>query len=169
MIKIPISAIKHTYYTLIDDEDYELIEPYHWYYWAETRNGRQHGPYACAKAPQRGKDKQRTIRMHKLITGWEQTDHVDGDGLNNQRYNLRPATDSQNRWNQRSGVGSSIFKGVSWTERDRRWRAYITVNRKRTELGWYTDEVDAACAYDVAAAACFGEYSRLNFPESRCV
>jgi hypothetical protein len=103
--------------------------------------------------------------MHKLLTGWPQTDHVDHNGLNNQRYNLRPATDSQNRANQRpSRPRISAFKGV--TPRYGRWAAQIKVGGRHVSLGVYGTEAEAALAYDAAARHYFGEYACPNFTEA---
>src|SRR5580704_12477253 len=82
---------------LVDDDDYELVMQYRWRV-IENRSG---VAYACS-SPGRT-----TLAMHKLITGWARTDHEDGNGLNNQRYNLRPATLQENARNSRSYRGSS--------------------------------------------------------------
>jgi AP2 domain-containing protein len=148
---------------LIDDEDYGLISSYVWFCWEVERPGRRsNGPYAFANIRQG--DQWGTIRMHKLLTGWDRTDHVDGNGLNNQRSNLRPATRGQNVQNSRPRLGSSsLYKGVYWNKERRRWVASIRMSGRLYSLGRFTEEIDAAKAYDAAARHYFGEYARLNF------
>ena len=155
---------------LVDDADYEFVMQYRWNVLERARNGRTHGPYAIANTGY-GRKGRRPVLMHKLLTGWPQTDHQDHDGLNNQRYNLRPATDPQNHANERKPLTyrgkptSSRFKGVHWAPRQRRWVARIRVgNGKRLNLGSFKSEIDAARAYDEAALAASGEYACLNFP-----
>jgi|ERR1022692_1609203 hypothetical protein len=157
---------------LVDDEDYDLVMRYRWHAREVTRGPtrRTSGPYASVTINQ-GNGKFITIPMHALITGWPQTDHKDHDGLNNQRFNLRPASRSQNGANRRPLVTktSSRFKGVCWDQQQRGskpWRAYITVQQHRHWLGRFHDEEEAARAYDAAARHYFGEYACLNFPDA---
>jgi hypothetical protein len=92
-------------------------------------------------------------------------DHMDGDGLNNRRDNLRPCTNQQNSFNRKkTAKASSIYKGVRWHNRDRRWIVEVTHNSKRREVGRFKSEEDAARAYDFEANKLFGEFARLNFP-----
>lgn len=104
--------------------------------------------------------------MHREILGItdsRDTDHRDNNGLNNQRYNIRPATRVENRRNQPKRGGNSRFKGVCWHKRDHRWRSQITVNGRVQHLGYFTDDVMAALAYDDAARQHFGEFALTNF------
>ena len=142
---------------LVDDADYELVSRYRW-----TVNEPKRVAYAqtSMRRPRRT-----TISMHALIMGQPGIDHVNLNGLDNRRANLRPATLSQNGANRRSAVGStSRFKGVSWYSRYGCWTAHIMVNKHARNLGNFADEIEAARAYDVAALAAWGEYARLNFP-----
>ena len=100
--------------------------------------------------------------MHALITGFPETDHVNGNSLDNRRVNLREATRSQNNWNRGKQLGSSRFKGITWDKRDKNWKAQIQVNYKRISIGRFTDEIEAAKAYDKAAMEHFGEFARTN-------
>jgi len=138
----------------VDDADLPLVSPYRWTVW-ESGHG---GPYAIANI------NRRIVKMHRLITGQAGMDHIDRDGLNNRRSNLRPATMSQNIANTLSRGGSSRFKGVSWDRVNGRWRAAITIAGQGRNLGRYASEEEAARAYDAAALAAWGEYARLNFP-----
>jgi hypothetical protein len=113
--------------------------------------------------------------MHTLITGLPFVDHADGDGLNNQRYNLRPADHTLNNANRRpatthSGKAkSSRYKGVHWFKPGpgkgrARWHAQIRIGGRDRSLGYFYDEEAAARAYDAAARAEWGEFAHPNFP-----
>jgi hypothetical protein len=148
---------------LVDDEDYELVMQYHWNVRETARVRRADGPYATARFMRKGKVTY--LLMHKLITEWPGTDHIDHDGLNNQRSNLRPATRSQNGANRRPVLGhSSQYKGVRWYPPRSNWCARIRCQGKLYHLGYFADEADAARAYDTAAREMFGEYASPNFP-----
>ena len=92
-------------------------------------------------------------------------DHIDGDKLNNRPSNLRSATRSQNAQNKRSGKGSSSkYLGVLWIKPRRKWRAQIRIEGASCAIGHFTDEIDAAKAYDAKARELFGEFANPNFP-----
>lgn len=145
---------------IVDDEDFALVYGRKWY--AHKNKNTYY-----AKTWVAGENK--TISMHRLILGNSElvTDHIDGDGLNNTRKNLRRCTRQQNGRNQvvRTYPGkASRYKGVFL---DRKWKAQITVNGKYKFLGRFENEIDAAHAYDKAAKELFGEFARLNFPEGQ--
>ena len=102
--------------------------------------------------------------LHKFLTGWPQTDHANGDGLDNRRANLRPADHSQNQANRIRLNGTSGFRGVCWHKRKRRWQASLKRDQRRIHLGYFDTPEEAARAYDAAAVAAWGEYARPNFP-----
>lgn len=117
------------------------------------------------------------LRMHRIVLERklgrrlkkkEMVDHIDGNGLNNSRSNLRVATNAQNSENQRKKANantSSKFKGVSWHKSTRKWRAYIRHKYKCVHLGLFRSETDAAKAYDRRAKKLFGDFCNLNFPD----
>lgn len=157
MKKIPLNGARAGgRVALVDDADYELVSQYKWH----ASYTKSSGPYAATCSKVGGTWK--TFRMHKLITGWPQTDHVNGDGLDNRRSNLRSATSSQNSANSRPTRGTSRFKGVSWSLTRSKWHAKICVNGKKLHLGYFASEPEAALAYRTAAIAAFGEYARFS-------
>lgn len=111
------------------------------------------------------------LSMHRLVVGAEpgqQVDHVNRDGLDNRRANLRLATNGQNRANSRSASASG-YKGVYrvpnkgvYRTTDK-WRAQIRAGGRIIHLGYFGDAETAARAYDAAAREYFGEFARGNF------
>ena len=148
----------------VDDDDYELVTRYHWMVREHAHSQWVDGPYVYGYLPG-GPGRKPRILMHTLLTGWPRVDHQDRSGLNNQRSNLRPATASQNGANRRPMPNrTSPYKGVGWNGRAGIWRARIRFQGDLRHLGYFTDEVAAAKAYDAAARELFGAYARLNFP-----
>jgi len=95
-------------------------------------------------------------------------DHVDRDKLNNRIENLRAANNLQNCRNSASRKNStSRYLGVSKVKKYNKWVAQIMIKGKQTNLGWFTDEWEAALAYNTAAKEHFGEFANLNIEGSR--
>ncbi len=110
------------------------------------------------------------IRMHRVIMNakrGEVIDHIDHNGLNNCKYNLRVATPAQNRLNNRRGFNSptSKYKGVFYDKRRGKFRAVISIDGKKKHLGYFDNEIEAAKAYDKAAKLYRGEFAALNFEQ----
>jgi len=104
--------------------------------------------------------------MHNEIMGFKGADHIDHDGLNNQKSNLRKANQGQNCANRKkSTTAKSFYKGVYWNEKNKKWKVSIMKNGKSRHLGYFALEIDAAIAYDKAATELFGEFANLNFKE----
>lgn len=107
--------------------------------------------------------KNKYTRMHRLILKAPsklEVDHIDGNKLNNSRTNLRLATHSQNAMNRKKINSRSGYKGVykNWN----RWRAVIKLNQQYIYLGNFTNVIEAAKAYNIAAQKYFGEFANLN-------
>ena len=104
--------------------------------------------------------------MHRLIIDCPvnmQTDHINGNGLDNRKSNLRVCYNYQNARNQKLRPNSnSGFKGVSLIKDRNKWVAQIKVNGKVKYLGAYTLKEEAARAYNKAAKELFGEFAWLN-------
>jgi hypothetical protein len=152
VIKIPLSGGKAI---LIDGQSLERIAPHKWYA-VKMRNIW----YAITHTNGCG-----TISMHRLIMEarpGQEIDHINGNGLDNRRINLRLVTRQQNLQNQKTRQHISSYKGVSWERRIKRWKARITHNYQIFYLGCFKNEKDAARAYNRAALHLFGEYARLN-------
>jgi hypothetical protein len=140
----------------VDDADFDWLSQWKW-----TAQRTAHGFYATRY------DGDRLVLMHRLINGTPEgmvTDHRDCNGLNNQRSNLRTATQLQNMMNRRGKRGgTSRFKGV-WADPNPRnlklWRSAIRINGKLKYLGRFHNEEDAAAAYAAAARQHFGEFAR---------
>ena len=112
----------------------------------------------------------KTVYLHRLLAETflgciegKSIDHIDGNPSNNSLDNLRICTNRQNTWNSKPLKGkTSKYKGVSWDKGNNRWRAMIRMNGKNTHIGIFTDEVDAAKAYEDVAKEIHGEYFRSS-------
>lgn len=146
-------------FTTVDDEDYEDLNKYKWF--AHDEDGRW---YALRQI--RVGDKQKVIRMHRLITlalKGSYVDHINGDSLDNSKSNLRICTNHQNTTNQKLRKdNTSGLKGATWDKNKKKWFAQIRTNRKRMHLGYFNNVLDAAIAYDRAAEKYHGEYAKTN-------
>ena len=167
-VRIPLHSRKYPdLHAAIDEEDYELVSRYRWHPWT-----RPHINTFYAQANARVDGKWTVIKMHRLILGLDQPaiDHINRNGLDNRRSNLRFALAGENGANSRNRNGcSSQFRGVDWFPRARKWRASISVKGKSQHLGLYADEIEAARAFDRAAIKQWGEFATLNFPDLTAV
>jgi hypothetical protein len=121
--------LTHGQVMLVDDADFQWLNQWKW---RAVFNSKTY--YAERTLPLVGK-KQVNVYAHNQISGIKAVDHRDGNGLNNQRFNLRPASPSQNHAN--AGLwrhNTSGFKGVSWHKRRQKWMAAITVNDQKSTL-----------------------------------
>lgn len=144
---------------MVDDEDYEYLNQFKW---CAANNGGTF--YAIRKACYDGK--WITERMHRVlfdIPPGKEIDHIDHNGLNNQRGNLRIVTRQQNKFNARAW-GQSKYLGVSiYNDNGRKYiAANIWINGKKKYLGFFPTEEAAALAYNEAAIGFQGEYANLN-------
>ena len=148
-------------FALVDDEDFEYLNKFKWN--AEKSRGRF---YASRSAYINNKKK--NIRMHVNLINPENgkiVDHIDNNGLNNQRYNLRECTHSQNNTNKfinKNGRTSRFIGVCLGKNKYKKWRAVIKKDKKQISLGTYETELEAAIAYNEGAIKYHGEFARLN-------
>ena len=143
---------------LVDDEDYEELSKYKWCF--TMRKGARTG--YVVRYLGKGGGRGTTVPMHRVIMKaqkGQEVDHKDGNGLNNQKENLRFATRAQNSANKKS-CNSTGFKGVY--KNKKRWSVNIGMDGKTKYLGSYSTKEEAALAYNRAAQEHFGEYAYLN-------
>jgi len=147
---------------IVDDADFNFLNRFKWcvcrgkgnYYYAYRHKKMENG-------------RQLFVLMHKEILNPPsemETDHRDGNTLNNRRKNIRICTRTENQRNRKPNRNSrSAFKGVCWYKQTNRWLSRIYLNGKAKHLGYFMTEEEAAFAYDMAAKKLFGEFARINF------
>ena len=162
--RIPLSRGR---YALVDPDDYAWLSQYNWY-----TTGDKGLFYAVRSAGRRQGQKRAVATMHREILKVPAgmfVDHINHNGLDNRKANLRPATRAQNAWNRRKphrGSLHSKYKGLSWHKRQNRWGVRVTVDGNSRFIGYFNNELDAARAYDQAAKKYHREYASLNFQNS---
>lgn len=147
---------------LVDDEDYEKVRYFRWYAYYD--------PAMRSFIPQRNITEEdgtrRTIYLHRFVMNAPKgsvVDHIDHDTLNCQKSNLRICTHAQNMLNRRVYKNNKTgFKGVEWRPEKNKFVARIRADNKKIHLGYFTDKVEAAKAYNTAAIKYHGEFANLN-------
>jgi len=144
---------------VIDDEDFQLISKWKW---RVVKKKSDQTCYAMRRTKENGKHI--AVTMHRAIMNPPKgapIDHIDGDGLNNRRSNLRVCTHAQNCWNRKHNSNAkNRFKGVY--KKGTRWESFITTNRQKVYLGSFETDLEAALAYNIAATKYFGDFAKLN-------
>ena len=160
-----IMLLHSTLETIVDDEDYFLAAQVKW---RPIKN--RHVIYAGRQILEKS-GRRPFFWLHRVITGalpGQIVDHINGDGLDNRRANLRLCTIKENVRHRHSKIrGVSRYRGVWLDPRYNSWSAYITVDKKRHHLGTFKTEEEAARARDHAAIVHFGSFhGALNFGSS---
>lgn len=142
---------------LIDAENFDVFSRWVW----RTSSG-----YACASLFDRTTKKAFDFKMHRIVAntpdGFD-TDHINGNTLDNRRANLRVCSHAENMRNRRTGRNNKLgLKGVHQRHGCSTFRAMIYVNRKKIDLGSFSDMAAAAEAYDRAALAYHGIFAQTN-------
>ncbi len=157
-ITIPVSRGK--YQAIIDSEDYAVVS---------KRNWRRIAGYAACTQPrvrENGKIKRKTLFMHVLINKTPvgmQTDHINGNILDNRKENLRSVTHQQNQMNKKtSSTSSTGIKGVGWCKQTKKYKVSIFHEGKRRTLGRFDCIKKATQVYNDFAVQSHGKYARLN-------
>jgi hypothetical protein len=147
-------------FALVDNEDYDELSKRRWHV---IKTGRQMYVVGYIVG---GKGK--AERMHRHILNAPDgilVDHINGNGIDNRRVNIRLCTQQENQRNRQLRVDKSGFKCVGWHKASNKWRAYIVIDGKYKQLGVYFCAVKAAKAYDKSAIEHFGKFAKLNFPQ----
>jgi len=173
---IPLSKTgknKGKYFAMVDDEDYEYISQFNWTAWIGN-----YTVYAYRNLPNKKIDTK--MFMHRQITNapkGKDVDHINHNGLNNQKTNLRICTRAQNQKNKfpikdstskylgvsrKSNVKRRLKDGSVKTYISNKWVSYIKVNRKTIYLGTFETEKEAAVQYNKHAKKHHGEFANLN-------
>lgn len=165
MIIIPIKSKTYGEHNVfIDGEDFDKIKEYTW---CLSKIGNCF--YACSGLYDKKTKKKTTIHMHRIIMDTSKDyiiDHVNGNALDNRKENLRICSNAENLRNRKKQKNtSSIYKGVCFDKRDKKWRASIRLNNKLMYIGLFDTQTQAAKAYNKAAVENFGEFARLNIIE----
>jgi hypothetical protein len=141
-------------FAIVDDDDYERLSQHKW-----RVSGRYAGRWLDKKNEQ-------VSLMHREIAqppSGMVVDHINGDGLDNRKTNLRVCTHSQNLMNSvKHCKSSSRFKGVTFRKNRQHWNVRVRFQGKCIEVGSFDDEIEAARAYNAAAIKYHGEFARLN-------
>lgn len=155
-------ALTQGKFAIVDDEDYEEISLFKWHAALRWRT------WYAERATPKSEGLARTTSIHRqlLNPGSSFIDHINGNGLDNRRENLRLCDSRTNTYNRQKHMNcSSLFKGVYLHKASGMWRAQIKLNGIRRSLGAFKLEIEAALAYDKAARDSFGEFAKLNFEE----
>ena len=138
---------------IFDTDDFSIVSRYNW---SVTKEG-----YALANNKDHG-----SIKLHRLLMGFPNgvVDHINGHPDDNRRSNLRITTQHCNTQNSAKPRSNTTgYKGVCFDKHKGKFMAFIQPNGRFKFLGYFSNPVDAAHAYDRAAVFYFGEYARLNF------
>lgn len=154
---VAVVFLGHHRFTIIDSDDIERVGKHNW----RLSTAKERPDYAVTQIGRKN------VYLHRFIleakTG-ELVDHINHDGMDNRKSNLRLATHRQNVAHQRVRSGTA-YKGVQLRCDGKKWIARIQVDRKGHHLGSFATPEDAARAYDKAAILHFGEFAHLNFPD----
>ena len=146
----------------VDNEDFERVNKYKW-----RLNQVIHSKYGLGRIEDKKTGKKRSVMAHRFVLNLEDKltiDHIDRNGLNNQKSNLRIATPSENQHNRGLNKNNtSGYKGVTFNKMAKKWQSQIRYEYKTLYLGCFENQKEAAVEYDKKAKELFGEFALLNF------
>jgi HNH endonuclease len=162
---LAIIELSQNRWALVDLDMVALLLQYRW---SASLIG---GTWYAVTCPRKGEKRfqQQTVYMHRLVldTPAPRIDHINRNGLDNRRSNLRSATHTQNNVNgrgqQQHPDRTSTYRGVSYYQRHDNWRARISIGSVRRQQ-YFLTELEAAAWYDQQAKELFGEYAHQNLP-----
>lgn len=143
------------YYALVDEEDYVLLKEYKWQVRTDKSNYYATGVY-----------KEKRVQMHRIIMKakkGEIIDHINGNGLDNRKINLRVVSARINAWNRKN---NAKYPGVHWHSQKQKWYASIHLNYQTRSLGFFDTEIEAAREYYNNLPLEDKEFYKKNFLES---
>jgi len=144
--------------SIIDDEDFNTVSQYKW-----CAKKHKNGFYAVRSVYKNGIKTTEYLHKFLLKNEFGIIDHIDRNGLNNTRGNLRVVSFSENGMNRNPNKNhSSKYKGVCFNKREKKFFAKIYKGKNQIHLGYFMDEKDAAIAYNKAAMSLFKEYANIN-------
>lgn len=157
--KIPLTQGK---FAIVDEKDFDWLSQYKWH----INNARL--TFNAVRSVKKN-HRNSLVLMHREIMNCPAgsfIDHINHNGLDNRRGNLRFVSIEQNNWNRRKqrGTFTSLYKGVYYHKGRGKWSSKIKCKGKHIFIGWFDDEESAARAYDEKAKELFGEFACLNFP-----
>lgn len=152
--KIPLTQGK---YAIINEEDFDLVSKYKWHFFARKYAGRDY--------IENGKKKK--MSMHRLITNFPigcEIDHINGNGLDNRRSNLRISTHKENICNRAflNKNNTTGYRGVTWSKEKNKYAAQITVDYRHKCLGYFDRAIDAAKMVNGALVKYHKNFACLN-------
>ena len=153
-------------YAIVNPSDYDDLAKYNW---RICKSKGKHTLYA-ERSVRKTNGKYSRILMHRQVLNVPEgfvIDHINRNGLDNRRANLRLATIAQNAWNSRRRKNRSGYKGVWYAKDKDRFHAAVWYNNKRIYLGYFNSPISAALEYDRAAKKYHREFASLNFPHIR--
>jgi len=152
---IPLTKGK---FTIVDDKNYEWLNQWKWQIDSDG--------YAVRSVSIKEEYKGNKKRMHRVIMNTPEgmeTDHINGNRLDNRRQNLRICTRAENVRNcKKHRDNHSGYKGVYWNKREKKWRASIRIGKQDIHLGYFKSTIEAARAYNKKAKKLFGKFARIN-------